>query len=275
MAAVEAALGEGAVALSSFAIEGSAEWRVEALFEAPPSRAALEKALAAVAADHGTRPPRLEIEPVAPADWVRLAESRHPPVRAGRYYIHGSHAGAPPPSGSLALSIDAGAAFGTGLHESTRGCLLALDRLARGRRFRRPLDLGCGSGILAMAMALTWRVPVMAADVDPVAVAVATENARRNGLGRWVRARVSDGIARREVAQGGPYDLIAANILARPLARLAPALASHLTAGGAVVLSGLLVCQEAQVTAAYRTQGLRLTWRHRLGTWSTLVMANG
>jgi ribosomal protein L11 methyltransferase len=152
---------------------------------------------------------------------------------------------------------------------------LALDHLARGRRFRRPLDLGCGTGILAMAMALTWRVPVMAADVDPVAVAVARENARRNGLGRWVRARVSDGIAKREVAQGGPYDLIAANILARPLARLAPALASHLAAGGAVVLSGLLVSQEAQVSAAYRAQGLRLARRHRLGEWSTLVMGGG
>jgi ribosomal protein L11 methyltransferase len=275
VAAVEAVLDDRAAAVSTFEIEDGARWRVEALVHSPPRRTDLESALARVAATHGIAIPGVEIEPVAEADWVRLSETQQPPVRVGRYFIHGSHIVTPPPMGALALRVDAGLAFGTGLHESTRGCLLALDRLARARRFRHPLDLGCGTGILAMAMALIWRVPITAADIDPVAVAVARNNARDNGLARWVRVLLSDGFADRGLGTHGPYDLITANILARPLVKLAPATAAQLTTDGVVVLSGLLGRQEAQVTAAYRAQGLPLKWRVRLGEWSTLVMGRG
>lgn len=168
--------------------------------------------------------------------------------------------------------MDAGRAFGNGRHETTYGCLLALDHLAKTRRYRQPLDLGCGAGVLALAMARLWRVPVVATDIDPWAVAVARDNARRNHLHPWVRPLLSDGFAHPNLAAGAPYDLIMANILARPLQRLAPAIAQHLAPGGRVVLSGLLAKQDAQVRAAYMAQGLYLRRRRLLGEWLTLEL---
>ena len=162
-AAFEAVLGEGALALSLFAAPEEGGWRVEALIGERPERAPLETALAAAAAREGLAPPALEIGAVAEADGLLLSLAQHPPVCAGRYRVRRGHDPAPPASGAVSLVVDAGLAFGTGLHESTRGCLLVLDRLARGRRFVRPLDLGCGSGVLARA-----------ADLDPRAVAMAS-----------------------------------------------------------------------------------------------------
>jgi ribosomal protein L11 methyltransferase len=178
------------------------------------------------------------------------------------------------------LRVNAGTAFGSGEHESTYGCLLALDRLRRltahawAIRRSRPalLDLGCGSGILAMAMAKAWRGPVVAADIDPEAVRVTTYNVRRNGESALVRAVVSDGLSARDLRRKGSFALITANILARPLCKFAPGLAARLARGGYLVLAGLLSRQEAMVIAAYRTQGMRLHRRIALNGWSTLIL---
>lgn len=270
--AFEDALAGDAVAVSSIELGDGSLWRIEFLFAAPPERAAIERALARAAESMAIALPPFELAALPEQDWVRLALKQHPPVHAGRFHVRGSHSSLPPPAGALALVIDAGIAFGTGIHESTRGCLLALDRLARARRFRRPLDVGCGTGILAMAMALAWRVRVRAVDIDPVAVAVARENARRNGLGTLVRTGVSDGARARLVRAGAPYDLITANILARPLVGLATAFAAGTAPGGVIVLSGMLARQEAQVRAAYRARGFRLRGRVVLGDWPTLIV---
>jgi len=205
--------------------------------------------------------------PVAERDW--LAENRRafPPQRVGRFFIHGSHWRDRPPAGSVAIEIDAATAFGTGEHPTTRGCLIAFDRLAKARRFRRPRDIGTGSGILAIAAAKTLRRRVMASDVDPGSVAVARHHARRNGVARDVRVICAFGAGRRR-----GHDLVFANILARPLMMMARELACAVAPRGVVILSGLLRRQEAVVLAAYRFQRLALKSRIVIDGWSTLVL---
>ncbi|MBX6322289.1 MAG: 50S ribosomal protein L11 methyltransferase [Rhodospirillaceae bacterium] len=269
VAVAEAAIEPFATALMSFEAEGGRAWTVEGLCEERPYRARLRAALRQ--AGLGGAP--LEIAPLAPRDWVVEAQKSLPPLRIGRFFVHGSHVETPPPRGAVPLLVDPGLAFGTGHHETTRGCLLMLDALARERAFRRPLDLGCGSGILALAMARLWGRPVVAADNDPKAVAVARENARLNGVGRLVRVLRSDGFAAPALRRAGPFDVVTANILADPLIGLAPALARHLAPRGVVVLSGLLRRQERAVLAAYAAQGLALVRRRRLGPWSVLALA--
>jgi ribosomal protein L11 methyltransferase len=205
-------------------------------------------------------------------DWVAESQRELAPIRAERFFVHGSHFAGKPPRGSIAIEIDAGLAFGTGRHETTRGCLLALVRLSKQRKFRRPLDLGTGSGILAIAMAKLWDVAVLASDNDPQATRVARENAGLNGVGERVRVATGAGYAAPAVRDGGPFDLVTANILARPLMRLAPGLARHLAPKGIALLSGLLVEQEEMVLAAHRKVGLDLLWRIRLGEWSVLAV---
>lgn len=252
---------------------GAGLWRVEALAAAAPDRAALDAALTRAAITAGLPPPPLVIAPLEARDW--LAENRRtfPPIAAGRFFVHDANfIGAAPP-GSVALRLEAGHAFGSGHHETTRGCLLALDGLARGRVFRRAVDLGCGSGILALAMARCWHVPVLAADVDPIALDVTRENARRNGVAAQVRTVLSDGWRAAPLRPPARFDLVTANILAAPLRAMAPALARGLAPGGVAVLSGLLAWQEAMVLTACRTVGLRLLHRVRLGDWPTLILA--
>ncbi len=259
-------------AVSSFEVDGGANCRLAAYAEGEPDRAAIEAALAELAARLGVAAPRLAIDRLPPTDWLAQNRKDFPPINAGRYLVLGAHHRMAPPAGKIVLRLDAGPAFGSGSHESTRGCLLALDRLARARRIQRPLDLGCGSGILALAMARTWKRPVMAADIDPVAVDNTRANACRNGLAGSVRAVVTDGLAMDAVRRAAPFDLVAANILARPLARLAPAIAGVLAPGGLAVLSGILGSQGAQIVAAYRAQGMALRQRIPMGDWVTLVV---
>ena len=249
-----------------------AAWRLELLMQLRPDPAALEARLALAAAAAGVAPPRLAVERLPDKDWLAESRRKFPPLSVGRFFIHGTHFRGRVPAGRIGLALDAGLAFGSGSHESTRGCLLAIDRLARMRRVRRPLDLGCGSGILAIAMARRWRVSTVAADIDPVAVMVARANARRNGAGRLVRTVASDGLRARALRRSGPYDLIVANILARLLARLAPQMARLSARGGVILLSGPLVVQAAGVAAAYRAQGFAAWRRIRLGDWVTIIL---
>jgi ribosomal protein L11 methyltransferase len=173
------------------------------------------------------------------------------------------------------IELDAGLAFGSGEHATTQGCLLELDRLAGRRRFRRVLDLGCGSGILAIAAAKLGAARVIAADNDPLAVAVARENATRNRVGHRIRCLTSAGYRNPLLRTFGPYDLILANILADPLCALARECARHLAPGGIAVLSGLLDRQAARVIAPHRQARLRLRHEITIGIWTTLVMSKG
>lgn len=275
VAAFESALEPFADAVSWFmnaSEDEEGEWTVEAVVRQTPDRAAIDAALALVAAAFAVAVPEPRIARVPNTDWLTENLRNFPPIAAGRYFVHGSHFEGRVPWGRIGLMVDAGTAFGSGEHPTTMGCLLALDWLARRRRFRRPLDMGCGSGILALAAARTWPVRVLATDIDPAAVAVAAFNARRNALAARVAAAVSDGYTSRRVHAGRPYDLIIANILANPLTRMSAELARHLAPGGVAVLSGLLGRQERQVLAAHRRQRLRLLRRFVIGDWHTLVI---
>ncbi len=240
--------------------------------EGAPDRGAVTACLAAAAAAAGLETPLFDSAPLPEVDWVAESHKALPPIAVGRFFVHGSHVTDVPAAGRVPILIDAATAFGTGRHESTRGCLLALSALARKRAVHRPLDMGCGSGLLAIAMARLWRRPVLAVDKDRQAVAVTRENAGLNRVRPLVRARLGEGYRGPEVARRGPYDLIVANILAGPLAAMAPELARHLAPGGVAVLSGLLSRQQVSVLAAHRAQGLRLAGRIELGGWTTLVL---
>jgi len=249
----------------------AAEWTIETYSRVSLLDAALEIKLALATAAAGGAVVDIVESRLPERDW--LAENRRafPPQSIGRFLVRGSHWRESAPAGAIVLEIDAASAFGTGEHSSTRGCLLALDRLAWRRRFRYPRDIGTGSGILAIAAAKLLHRPVAASDVDPVAVQVARHHVRHNGLARLVRVECAAGIARR----GAGCDLVFANILARPLALMARDLARAIRPGGVAVLSGLLRRQEAGVLAAYRPQGLTLDFRLVIEGWSTLVLRKG
>ncbi len=249
-------------------------WRIAGYAEAEPDRGAIEAAAAVAAGAAQIGFPAIRIEALADRDWLAENAKDFKPVNAGRFHIHPTDRPARAGKGRTAIALDAGPAFGSGTHETTRGCLIALDRLAGRKRFRpqRLLDLGCGSGILAIAMAKLWDLPVAAVDNDPVAVETATENADRNGVGALVRARKGDALKPATLARGGPFDLIAANIVANPLIAIAEPIAQALAPGGFVILSGLLRDQERDVRAAYRTAGLTPAGSVRLGEWPTLIL---
>lgn len=254
----------------------AAVWRIETLCDTEPDLAAVTLALAETAGRLGIDMPDIHVEQLPAIDWLAENRALFTPVRAGRFFIAPTFDATPAPPGGIGLRLDAGPAFGSGQHPTTRGCLLAIDRLMRRCCFRRVLDLGCGSGILALAVAAVQRRRVLAIDNDDWAIRTTRANARMNRLVKWVDARRGDGL--RQVPRSARFDLVCANILARPLVRLAPAIAARLAPGGVVVLSGLLDYQEAAVRAAYRAQGLalvcRLTGRSSDGgLWPTLVMA--
>lgn len=214
----------------------------------------------------------IQVALVPDQDWIKLSQEGLPPVRAGRFFVHGVHDRGAVPDGVIALRIEAGLAFGTGHHESTALCLATLSDLAKRRRFRRPLDLGCGTGVLGIAMARLWRTRIAAADIDPVAVEIAGENACLNGATPLVRAVVADRLSCPSLAASGPFDLIVANILAGPLTRFAPQIAAALAAGGVVILSGVLRWQESLVLGFYRAHGLVFRASRRSGPWSALLL---
>jgi ribosomal protein L11 methyltransferase len=214
----------------------------------------------------------VQVALVPDQDWVKLSQEGLPPVRAGRFFVHGAHDCGSIPSGVIPLRIEAGLAFGTGHHESTALCLSLISELARSRRFQRVLDIGCGTGVLAIAMARLWRSRILAADIDPVAVAVARDNARINHAASSIRAVIADGLTHHIVKAAAPFELIVANILAGPLTRLASAIAGSLAPSGFVLLSGLLRWQENLVLSYYRSNGLKLRALERDRNWSALLL---
>lgn len=259
------------IALVEAQAEDGDHWRLEALVAADADFEALRARILIAAAVAAVEPPELDIEPVVETDWVRAVQAAMPAIRAGRYHIHGSHLPPDDRDDAIDIEIDAGLAFGTGDHESTRGCLLAFDDLAGRFAPRRALDMGCGSGILAIAMAKTWGASVIASDIDPQAATTARDNAALNRVGDLIVTLNGDGYGDKAVQQAAPYDLIAANILAGPLIHMAPDLARHLAPGGMAVLAGLLARQADDVIKAHRDAGLVLECCIELGDWRCLV----
>ncbi len=268
--AFEAAVGSACATVGFFRDEQTGFWRVEGVKETGANEPALTAALLLAESLAGVQP-TLARTPTPAEGWLARSYASFPEQRIGRRFaVRGTHVADRPASGRITLTLDAGLAFGSGEHGSTRGCLRALELFRRPPR--RILDLGTGSGILAMAAARLWGVRVRAVDIEPWSVRLARSNARRNGIGRRVDARLADGWHSRFVRAGGPYDLVLANILARPLSLMAKDLAAHLAPGGAAVLSGLLASQARGVLAAHRRVGLVLADTVEEGNWTTLVL---
>jgi ribosomal protein L11 methyltransferase len=246
-------------------------WRIEAYYDPMPEPAALGQALQ-VACDCVV--PELRIEDVPLENWVRLSQEALPPVVAGRFTVHGSHDRYRVPRGPNSILIDAGEAFGTAHHATTQGCLAAIDRVTRRRPYRRVLDLGCGSGVLAIAVArIAPKACILASDLDAQSVVVARDNMRANGVAKRITAVVAGGLDHPRLRTAAPYDLLIANILAAPLIILSKSLGRATAHGGTLILSGLLNAQAPQVTAAYVASGFRLIRQDRVIGWSTLTFA--
>ena len=260
-------------AASAFEKEKSAsqsvgQWIVEVYFGFEPDESAVRD-LVAVAAG-GDVAQAITFDRIERADWISASLAGFDPVRAGRFLVIGSHARQAARPNDIVIEIEAALAFGTGHHGTTMGCLLALDRLAKAKRPQRILDVGTGSGILAIAAAKRWKRKVAASDIDATAVATARANAVRNGAGPYVRPVKAGGA--RSAAVGGSYDLVLANILAGPLKRLASELARVAAPGGMLVLSGLLERDVPGVLAVYRAHGFCLSRRDLREGWATLML---
>ncbi|GGD92151.1 ribosomal protein L11 methyltransferase [Aureimonas endophytica] len=218
---------------------------------------------------------RLEREAIPETDWMKQVLAELKPVRAGRFVVHGAHDRSVVRPNDLSIEIEAGQAFGTGHHGTTAGCLDMIDRIVRRRRPGNVLDLGTGTAVLAIGAAKLARVPVLATDIDPVAIAVARENIANNRVAGLVTAEVATGMSGAAIRRRAPFDLVVANILAGPLAKLAPAVARSLAPSGDVVLSGILVRQRNAVLAAYRDQHLYHRATITRGDWVTLHLKRG
>ena len=270
------------VAASTFE-EPDGRWSLAVHFRDQPNEDAVRALVEAAAGVQAAQ--SLAFETLAPTDWVRKSLAGLTPVDAGRFVVHGAHDRARVRANRIGIEIEAALAFGTGHHGTTRGCLLALDRIAKGRRAPSPtlprkrgreirvLDVGTGTGVLAIAAAKALRRPVLASDIDARSVAIARDNAQLNRAGAYVEIVHAAGLGRRRFVTRGRYALIFANILLEPLQRLATPMARLVAPNGRVVLSGLLTGQAGAALASYRARGLVLERRIRLEGWMTLVLA--
>lgn len=285
------------VAVAAFESNASArQWGVEFVFQQPPDQAAFRELLAQQAGDALVQ--SLRFETLQPQDWVAASLKGLAPVSAGRFLVHGAHDRAGVPVNRIGIEIEAALAFGTGHHGTTRGCLLAFDDLLKARLLERKaktrktmphkaktgpraasppriLDVGTGTGVLAIAAARALRRPVLASDIDPVAVRVARQNVRHNRAGAFVTLFTAAGTTHGRFRRSGKHQLIFANILVGPLKLMARPLSRLLAPHGRVILSGLLPAHANAVIAAYRMQGLTLHRRYRIDGWVTLTMQRG
>jgi ribosomal protein L11 methyltransferase len=260
---------EGETAVAAFE-RPDGRWDVTAHFADPPDQALvrmLVKNAIGEAVAEG-----LSFDTLEAKDWVKASLEDLVPVPAGRFVVHGQHDRTRIAPNKLGIEIEAALAFGTGHHGTTRGCLLLLDHVLKTRRPRRLLDLGTGTGVLAIAAAKAGHRAVLASDIDPPSVAVARDNARLNGVGNRVHAIRATGFSATDFARAGPFDLVLANILANPLRQLARPMTQHLAPSGLVILSGLLTHQARAVIAAYRARGLVPVRHLRIEGWSSLLL---
>jgi ribosomal protein L11 methyltransferase len=260
---------EGQAAIAAFE-RPDGRWDVTVHFADPPDQPLVREIVANAAGQEAAA--GITFDTVEAKDWVKASLEDLVPVPAGRFVIHGQHDRPRIPPNKLGIEIEAALAFGTGHHGTTRGCLLLLDHVLKAWRPRRVLDLGTGTGVLAIAAARALHEKVLASDIDPPSVQVARENARLNVAGHLVQAIRATGFAAPQIAAAAPFDLVLANILANPLRQLAAPMAQHLAPSAMVILSGLLTQQAPAVIAAYRARGL-VPLRHlRIEGWSSLLL---
>ena len=249
---------------------GPSSWQLEAYFNEGTDAAALAGNVSALL---GIEAPKFEGSRVPDLNWVAISQAALPPVEAGRFVVHGSHDCGRVPRGPYSILIDAGEAFGTAHHATTLGCLMAIHRLTRVEDFNDVLDLGCGSGVLAIAVAKACpRARIIATDLDAQSVKVAAANMAVNGVGQRIAIACASGVDHTWLRQSPPFDLVIANILADPLITLAPDMRRTVAQGGTLVLSGLLIHQAPQVIAAYRAAGFHLLRHDRMTGWATLTL---
>jgi len=259
-------------ATATFELVGTDKCRVQAIAIERLDENAVVGALALAAEIAGIEEPEVRILPLPNVDWVSENQKSFKPILVGRFFIHPTHYDGLIPDKATALAVDAGPAFGTGSHGSTKGCLLALDRLSQQPPFGPALDLGCGTGILAIAIARRWRRRVLAADIDPDAVATTRINVRLNGVEHLVRTVPASSPAIGEARRRGPYGIIVANILARPLVLMANDMKCALQTGGTLILSGFTPAQENAVRAAYSRRDYHLAHKDVSDGWTTFVL---
>jgi ribosomal protein L11 methyltransferase len=262
-------LADGEAAVAAFA-GPTGRWDITMHFAEAPDQSTIRDLIALAAGDEVARAVRFDV--VESKDWVKATLEDLVPVHAGRFIVHGQHDRAKVPPNKLGIEIEAALAFGTGHHGTTRGCLVLLGHVLKAHRPRRVLDLGTGTGVLAIAAAKALHDQVLASDIDALSVKVAAENARLNGVGPWVEVTWGSGFSAPRLRQRKPFDLVLANILANPLRQMATAMSGHLAGGARVILSGLLSPQAPSVIAAYRARGLVLEREIRIDGWSSLLL---
>ncbi len=253
--------------------ENKGKWELEIISREMPDMAKLTASFAVMAQAMGVEEPKPEVTRIENKNWLKESLISFPPVELGNFYIYGSHIKNPEHGNKIPIRIDAATAFGSGEHQTTKGCLMAMQDIAKRRNIQNTLDMGCGSGILSVAAAKLWPTEVFGVDIDEESVRVSNENARINGVAKRVKAEAGNGYNNGHVAQKGQYDLILANILARPLVKMAKDLEKNLAKDGYAVLSGLLNRQEKWVINAHRIVGLKLVKVYRINGWSALVMS--
>ena len=260
---------EGQAAIAAFEQPGG-RWDVTVHFAEAPDQELVRELVAGAAGPEVAQ--AITFDTVEAKDWVKASLEDLVPVLAGRFLVHGQHDRARVPPNKIGIEIEAALAFGTGHHGTTRGCLLLLDQVLRSKMPRRVLDLGAGTGVLAIAAAKALRRKVLASDIDPRSAIVARENAVLNGVGNLIVSICATGFSAPQFRSRAPFDLVMANILANPLRHLAPAMAAHLAPEAMVILSGLLPHQTRGVIGTYRTQGLVLVRQIRIDGWCSLLM---
>jgi len=260
---------EGQAAIAAFEGTGG-RWDITVHFAEAPDQTSIRELVGLAAGDKVAR--AISFDTVEAKDWVKATLEELVPVRAGRFIVHGRHDRERVPPNKLGIEIEAALAFGTGHHGTTRGCLLLLDQVLKAYSPQRVLDLGAGTGVLAIAAAKALRGRVLASDIDPLSVKVAADNARLNGVGGLVEAIRGTGFSAPQLKTRGPFDLVLANILANPLRQMATPMARHLAPSAQVILSGLLPPQASAVISAYRARGLILRRQIRIEGWCSLLM---
>lgn len=265
-------LADEAISVSTFVPPRKKMGSVEALFNQYPDRAALTAKFIIWGYLHKIKTPKFKIREIPDLNWLEKVSQDYPPLKVAQWTVHTSQQKHAVVGVRQTIEIDGTTAFGTGEHPTTRGCLLLLNRLLKKYQFTSALDLGCGTGILALAYAKTARMRTTAVDCEKNALGVARENVKVNGLSAYIKIGWSEGFRSRIVKEQAPYDLILANIFAGPLARMAYEMRGNLLPGGCVILAGLLNSQAARVLRAYQTQGFCLLHRLTLGEWTILAL---
>ncbi len=267
--------------IAIFEIEDNPDFKtMEAYFNVEPDMKTLKSSISDMAKIFNIDPPKCAMKRMADKDWVTESQKLLKPIEAGRFYLYGSHDKHSIPPKKVPILMEAGQAFGTGSHETTNGCLLAINHLADERTPEKILDLGCGSGVLAIAMAKIWNSKIIASDIDHIATETTLENLKLNAIntinisadGNGVATVISNGFEDDAITKYGPYNLIVANILAEPLKQLAPDIVKNLTKDGLVILSGLLKIQDAAVREAYERLDMSVYDTFPINEWQTLVL---